>query len=75
MKIQIVIPEEFEYDFYSDYFYDCLMRLYCDAHSLAGRYEKEFVSMLVYAFRHCDVILQNNNCLKKKEEDRGERAK
>jgi hypothetical protein len=57
MKIQIVIPEEFECDFCSDYFYDCLMRLYYDAHSLAGRYEKEF-----------DIILQNNNCLEKRGE-------
>ena len=51
MKIIINIPEDFEQEFQTDRFESSLYRLSGDAHLLAGNYEKETATMLIYAFK------------------------
>ena len=55
MKIVIEIPKEFEDHFNSDRFEDSLARIASDIESfgfrLAGRYEKETITMLREAFK------------------------
>lgn len=51
MTIQLNIPPEFEDEYNKDRFKESLQRLISDAHSLAGNYEKETVSMLMKALR------------------------
>ena len=52
MKITIDIPKEFEEHYKKDRFRDSLLRLKCDAHLLAGDYEKELADMLAKAFEN-----------------------
>lgn len=52
MNLLIEIPAEFEQHFHSDRFADSLYRLSADAHSMAGNYEQETVSMLIKAFEN-----------------------
>ena len=58
MKLQIVIPEEFEVDFTTDKFEDFFGRLstvdYTD--SLVGKYEKETIGMFEKAFKEAEII-------------------
>lgn len=51
MRLEIDIPKEFEEHFNSDRFEDSLRRLSADAHLIAGKYERETVTMLIKAFR------------------------
>ena len=54
MKITIEIPKEFEEHYKKDRFKDSLMRLACDIHCMAGRYERETVEMLIKAFGNAE---------------------
>ena len=56
MKLLIDIPKEFEQHFQKDKFEDSLTRLSADAHLLAGLYEQETVSMLIYAFKYSILV-------------------
>lgn len=55
MKVEIVIPREFEEHFKRDRFKDSLSRLKYDARTLAGLYEKEVADMLITAFAHAKI--------------------
>ncbi len=61
MKLQIVIPKEFEVDFTTDKFEDFFSRLstvdYTD--SLVGKYEKETIGMFEKVFKNAKVIEEN----------------
>ena len=59
MKIEIVIPKEFEEHFKRDRFKDSLRRLKYDARLNAGLYEREVADMLITAFAHAK-IKENN---------------
>lgn len=60
MEIVIKIPKEFEEHFKSDRFEDSLARVASDIESfgfqLAGRYEKETITMLREAFKNCTPL-------------------
>ena len=51
MTIQLNIPDFFVREYNKDRFEESLQRLFLDAHSLAGKYEKETASMLIKALR------------------------
>lgn len=51
MLIQLNIPDFFVREYNKDRFEESLQRLFLDAHSLAGNYEKETVSMLIKALQ------------------------
>lgn len=51
MLIQLNIPDIFVREYNKDRFEESLQRLFLDAHSLAGNYEKETVSMLMKALQ------------------------
>lgn len=57
MKLVLTIPEEFEYHFENDRFYDSLCRLKADANCMAGRYEKELADMLCDAFMDAQPVV------------------
>ena len=52
MKITITIPDEYKKEWYDNRFEQTLQRLKADAHSLAGKYEKETADMLTEAFKN-----------------------
>ena len=56
MKLLIDIPEEFEEDWRENQFNIPLIRLICDAHELAGAYEKETAEMLIEALKNAEVL-------------------
>ena len=61
MKIIIDIPEEFVCHFETARFMDSFERLKCDAHLLAGNYEKEVLDMLVKAFKNAKKVKTKKN--------------
>lgn len=62
LKIEITIPIEFEYDYYSDRFEDALCRLISDAHLLAGNYEQETAKMLAKALKEARPVYAKPMC-------------
>lgn len=67
MKIVIEIPTEFEEHFKSDRFEDSLSRIASDIESfgfqLAGRYEKETITMLREAFKNSTPLPKHHGRL------------
>ena len=61
MKLQIVIPKEFEVDFTTDKFEDFFSRLSTVDYtgSLVGNYEKETIEMFKNAFKNAKAIEEN----------------
>lgn len=58
MKLQIIIPKEFEVDFITDKFEDFFDRLSTVDYtgSLVGNYEKETIEMFEKAFKEAKII-------------------
>lgn len=61
MKLIIDIPKEFEQHFQEDRFCDSLLRLVCDAKSLAGVYEQETALMLSEALKNAVCFTNTSN--------------
>lgn len=59
LKIIIEIPAVYEQEFQENRFESTLRRLATDAHSIAGRYEKETAYMLVNAFKRATIVQQS----------------
>lgn len=72
MEIVIKIPKEFEEHFKSDRFEDSLARVASDIESfgfqLAGRYEKETITMLREAFKNGTSLPKGHGDLISKEQ-------
>lgn len=66
MKIKLEIPKEFIEEYYSNRFFESLMRIYTDVKSdenfkLSGNYEYETLEMLIKAFKESEVINGNES--------------